>query len=269
MIGTLATSTLAFLALAGTAPPQEASRIVREVGIDQKLGGRVSLDTPFVDEHGRAVWLGDSFDERPVILVLAYGRCPMLCTQVLTGLVHALRAVDLRPGADFRIVTVSIDPEETSALAARKKAATVAEYGREGAEEGWRFLTGREESIRRLAGEVGFRYVYDPQTDEFAHASGFMVLTPDGVLSRYFYGLEHPPGDVRLALVESSEGRIGSLVDQILLLCYHYDPATGRYGFVILGTIRVLGVLTVAAIAGFIGLMMLRARRSPHLAARG
>jgi len=259
---------IALLADAGSTSPQDAARIVREVGIDQKLGQRVSLDLPFVDEHGREVRLGDSFEDRPVILVLHYGRCPMLCTQVLNGLVRALRAIDLEPAEDFRIVTVSIDPEETSELAARKKASYVAEYDREGAEEGWTFLTGSEDSIRRLAGEVGFRYVYDPVSGEFAHASGVMVLTPDGTLSRYFYGLEFPPGDVRLALVESSEGRIGSLVDEVLLLCFHYDPTTGRYGFVILGAIRALGILTVVGIGGFIGYMALRARRAPRLAAR-
>ena len=248
---------------------QDAAQIVREVGIDQRLGERVSLDTPFVDESGRAVVLGDAFGDRPVVLVFVYNRCPMLCTQVLNGLVRSLRPIDLDPGEDFEIVTVSIDPKETTELAARKKAAYVADYGRSGAEDGWRFLVGTEDSIRKLTREVGFRYVYDPATDEYAHASGFVVLTPEGVLSRYFYGIENAAGDVRLAIVESSEGRVGSLVDQLLLLCWHYDPTTGRYGFAILSALRILGALTVTGIAALVGLMLLRARRTPRLEAGG
>jgi protein SCO1/2 len=249
-----------------TAPADfSAANIVREVGIDQRLGERISLDTPFVDETGKSVVLGDYFGERPVAIVLVYNRCPMLCTQVLNGFVHSLRAVDLEPGTDFEILTISIDPHEAPTLAAQKKAAYVKEYGRPGAAEGWHFLVGGEDSIRRIAREVGFRYVYDPKSNEYAHASGFMVLTPRGVLSRYFYGIENPAGDVRLALVESSEGRVGSFVDQILLLCFHYDPTTGRYGFVILGALRVFGALTVAVIAAFVGLSLLRSRRTARL----
>src|SRR5258705_1792267 len=155
----------------------------------------------------------------------------MLCTQVLNGIVRVLRGVSLEPGKDFEIVVVSIDPKETSALAAEKKANYVEQYGRKSGAAGWHFLVGPEASIHRLADDVGFRYLYDPASGQFAHASGFVVLTPKGVASRYFYGLEHSASDLRLALVESSEEHIGSLVDQILLLCYHYDPATGRYGF--------------------------------------
>jgi protein SCO1/2 len=250
-------------------PDLSAASIVREVGIDQRLGERIALDTRFVDEGGRSVALAEYFGTKPVVLVLAYNRCPMLCTQVLNGLVHALRAVDLEPGRDFEILTVSIDPRETSELAARTKASYVREYGREGAAAGWHFLVGPEESIRRLAGEVGFRYVHDPKTDEYAHASGFVVLTPSGVLSRYFYGLEHPAGDVRLALVESSEGRVGTLADQVLLLCYHYDPRTGRYGFAILNVLRALGVLTVLGIVAFVVFMSSRPRRAPPLRTEG
>lgn len=259
------------VAAAGVLPAQAqaASKIVREVGIDQRLGEQVSLDVPFVDESGRSVKLGDYFGERPVVLVFVYNRCPMLCTQVLDGLVHSLRAVDLDPGEDFEIVIVSIDPKESNELAARKKAIYVKDYGRAGAESGWHFLVGGEDSIRRLTTEVGFRYVYDPATNEFAHASGLVVLTPRGILSRYFYGLENAAGDVRLALVESSNGRIGSLVDQVLLLCYHYDPTTGRYGFAIMSALRMLGVVTVGGIAAFVGIMLIRGRRTPRLQAGG
>jgi protein SCO1/2 len=265
---------LALAAAILAAPPrqaaaQEAVKVVREVGIDQKLGDRVALDLPFTDESGGEVRLGDFFGQRPVLLALVYYRCPMLCSQVLDGIVRTLRAVSLEPGSDFEIVIVSIDPKETSDLAAEKKASCVAQYGRKSGAQGWHFLVGTEASIHRLAADAGFRYLYDPRSGQFAHASGFFVLTPRGVLSRYFYGLEHASGDLRLALVESSEERIGSLVDQVLLLCYHYDPTTGRYGFVILNVIRALGLFTVAAIAVFLWLMLRRDRAAPRTEAGG
>jgi len=247
------------LAIAALAP-QDSRRVVRDVGIDQKLGASVALDLPFVDENGRDVRLGDFFGRKPVLLALVYYRCPMLCSQVLEGIVHVLRGVSLVPGEDFEIVVASIDPEETPEAAARKKASCVAEYGRASGAQGWHFLVGKEPAIRRLADDAGFRYVYDPESKEFAHASGFFVLTPKGVLSRCFYGLEHSASDLRLALVESSEERIGSLVDQVLLLCFHYDPATGRYGFAIVNAIRLAGLLTIAGIAFFLVSMRRRER---------
>jgi protein SCO1 len=258
-------ATPGLLALAFLALPQQPSWITRDVGIDQRLGESVSLDLRFVDDAGRDVALGELFGERPVVLVFAYSRCPMLCTQVLTGLVHALRPIDLEPGKDFEIVTVSIDPEETAEAAARQKARYLEDYGRAGAGAGWHALVGREEAIRKLADEVGFRYVHDAASDEYAHASGFAVLTPQGVLSRYFYGLEHAPGDLREAIVASGRGSIGSLVHQVLLLCFHYDPANGRYGFAILAALRALGILTVAGVAAWIGILSRRARRAPRL----
>jgi len=253
-----------FALVAAGASTQQAAKVVRDVGIDQKLGEKVELELPFTDESGREIRLGDAFSRRPVVLALVYYRCPMLCNQVLEGLVRTLRAVSLVPGEDFEIVVVSIDPKETSELAAAKKASCVAEYGRASDAQGWHFLVGPQDSIRRLAGDVGFRYVHDARSDQFAHASGFFVLTPKGVLSRYFYGLEHAPNDLRLALVESSEERIGTLVDQVLLLCFHYDPTTGRYGFAILNAIRALGLLTIAAIGGFLWVMLRRDRRTPR-----
>ena len=251
---------LVWFALAAFAPPQDTKKVLRDVGIDQKLGASVALDLPFVDDAGRDVRLGDFFGRRPVLLALVYYRCPMLCSQVLEGIVRVLRGVSLVPGRDFEIVVVSIDPRETPDAARRKKASCAAEYGRASGAEGWHFLVGSEESVRRLADDAGFRYVYDPASNEYAHASGFFVLTPKGVLSRYFYGLEHSASDLRLALVDSSEERIGSLVDQVLLLCFHYDPTTGRYGFAILNAIRALGLLTVAGIAGFLYFLSRRAR---------
>jgi protein SCO1/2 len=262
--------TLALTALlAFAAPAQEAAKVVRDVGIDQKLGESVALDLPFVDENGREVRLGDYFGRRPVVLALVYYRCPMLCSQVLDGIVRVLRGVSLVPGADYEIVVVSIDPKETSDLAAAKKASCVSEYGRASGANGWHFLVGPEESIRRLADDAGFRYMHDPKSGQYAHASGFFVLTPKGVLSRCFYGLEHSASDLRLALVESSEERIGSLVDQVLLLCFHYDPATGKYGFVILNAIRVIGLITVAGITVFLWIMLRRDRGAPRLEAGG
>lgn len=257
------------LALAALAPPQDTKQVLRDVGIDQKLGAAVALDLPFVDETGREVRLGDFFGRKPVLLALVYYRCPMLCSQVLVGIVHALRGVSLVPGEDFEIVVVSIDPAETPDAAARKKASCVAEYGRASGAQGWHFLVGKEAAIRRLADDAGFRYVYDEGSNEFAHASGFFVLTPKGVLSRYFYGLEHSASDLRLALVESSEERIGSLVDQVLLLCFHYDPATGRYGFAIVNAIRLAGILTIAGIAFFLVTMLRRERGDAHTGTAG
>jgi protein SCO1/2 len=248
---------------------QAAAKVVRDVGIDQKLGEKVALDLPFVDDEGREVRLADFFGRRPVVLALVYYRCPMLCSQVLDGIVRVLRGVSLEPGSDFEIVVVSIDPKETSALAAETKASCVARYDRKTGAQGWHFLVGKEETIRRLADDAGFRYVHDPATGQYAHASGFFVLTPKGAISRCFYGLEHSASDLRLALVESSEERIGSLVDQVLLLCFHYDPATGRYGFVILNAIRAIGVLTVAGLATFLWIMLRRDRTTPRLEAGG
>ncbi len=248
------------LAIAALGPAQDTKQVLRDVGIDQRLGASVALDLPFVDDEGHEVRLGDYFGKRPVLLALVYYRCPMLCSQVLDGIVRVLRGVSLVPGRDFEIVVASIDPKETPDAAHRKKASCVAEYGRESGSSGWHFLVGKEESIRQLAAGAGFRYVYDPASNEYAHASGFFVLTPKGVLSRYFYGLEHSASDLRLALVESSEERIGSLVDQVLLLCFHYDPTAGRYGFAILNAIRAVGLLTIAGIATFLFVLSRRAR---------
>ena len=236
------------------------------VSIDQKLGDELDLSLPFRDEQGEAVRLGDYFGERPVILVLAYYECPMLCTMVLNGTVKSLRAIrDLDCGEDFELVVVSIDPGEHHELAAEKRATYVEQYTaksrRTSEGEGWHFLTGDEESIRALAEQVGFRYVYDPKTDEYAHASGIMVATPSGELARYFYGVEFIAKDIRLGLIEASEGKIGTLADKILLLCYHYDPATGKYGLLVANITRVLGAITVLLIGGSIIKMIRRDRR--------
>jgi len=231
---------------------------LRDVGLDQRLNERVPLDLPFRDEAGRTVRLDDYFGTTPVILTLNYYDCPMLCPLVLNDVLRAVRAIPLALEKDFRILTVSIDPHDTPSAAATKQQSYVGRYGRPGAADGWHFLTGNEHSIKSLADAVGFRYELDPKSRQYAHTAGIMVLTPDGRLARYFYGVEYSPRDLRLALVEASNGQIGSLADQILLFCFHYDPASGRYSFVILNAVRAGGVATVC---GLCGLMVVLFRR--------
>ena len=246
-------------------PPVRAAQSdgpLREVGFDQRLDAQVPLELEFTDENGEVVELSRYFGSKPVVLLLVYYECPMLCTQVLNGFVSALRALSLDPGEDFEIVTVSIDPRDTPTLALRKRTRYVSEYGRAEAASAWHFLTGTESSIARLADAVGFRFRFDAESNQYAHASGFVTLTPQGRVSKYFYGVEYSPRDLRLALVESSAGRIGTLVDQVLLLCYHYDPTTGKYGVAIMTLVRVLGLLTVGALGGFIVVMLRRERRA-------
>jgi protein SCO1 len=233
---------------------------VPDVGIDQHLDQNVPLDLAFRDEQGRAARLGDYFGDKPVVLVLAYYQCPMLCTQVLNGLTRTASALPWPAGEKYRIVVVSIDPTETAELAAAKKRTYLKLYTYRNTAAGWSFLTGDEANIKRLADAVGYRYRYDPVTRQYAHGSGIMVLTPGGKLSRYFYGIDYPTRDLRLALVEASEGKIGSPVDQVLLLCFHYDPLTGKYGLAIMNVLRVLGAATVAALGSFIVINVRRDR---------
>ncbi len=232
------------------------------VAINQNLDGQLPLDARFRDEQGREVELGSFFGNRPVILALVYYECPMLCSLELKGLLRSIKIVPLDLASDYEIVTVSFDPDESSELAAKSKAEYVGGYGRPGAEDGWHFLTGDAENIRRLTEAAGFEYVYQPETGEFSHASAVMVTTVDGKLSQYFYGVDYSPKDLRLALVEASEGRIGTFVDQVLLFCFHYDPAMGRYTLVVMNVLRALGVLTVLAIVGFLFFSLRRERRA-------
>ena len=247
------------------APPGKAAGekvpILKTVGLDQKLDAAVPLDIPFVDENGRDVKLGDYFGTRPVVLALVYYECPMLCTQVLSGLVGSMTTMNLDAGKDFDVVAVSFDPGETPSLAAGKKQSYVDRYRRKTAAGGFHFLTGRAASIDRLTAAVGFRYAYDPKIDQFAHPAVITVLTPAGHVSRYLFGIEYAPRDLRLALVEAADGRVGTLVDQMLLFCYHYDPLTGTYGLAILGLVRAGGALTVGALGLFILLALRRERR--------
>jgi protein SCO1/2 len=226
--------------------------LLKNVGVDQKLNQSVPLNLTFRDERGKSVRLAEYFGQKPVILSLVYYNCPMLCTQVLNGLESSLKLIPMDIGKQFDVVTVSIDPTERPVLAEAKQALYTGLYGRPNAAQGWHFLTGDEPQIRELANAVGFRYAYDPGSKQFAHASAIMVLTPEGKISRYFYGIQFPSRDLRLGLVEASEGKIGTPVDQVLLFCYHYDPSTGKYGLLISRLIQAAGVVTVLAIGGLI-----------------
>lgn len=232
-----------------------------DVGIEQRLNEDLPLDLVFRDEAGREVKIGDYFGDKPVILSLVYYECPMLCTMVLNGLVSSLADLDFDIGKEFEVVTVSFNPKDTPDLASRKKQTYLGKYGRDGAEDGWHFLTGEAGSIEALTEAVGFKYKFIPETGEFVHASSIMVLTPLGKLSKYFYGIDYPELDLRLGLVEASDNKIGSPVDQILLYCYHYDPTTGKYGMVIMNVIRLAGTLTVLLLVGFMLLMFRRDRQ--------
>src|SRR5271163_585571 len=255
----------AFLVLAPGAAAQLASdpmqsvgvrpELLKQVGIDQKLNQSIPLDLTFRDENGAPVQLAQFFGQKPVILTLVYYNCPMLCTQVLNGVESSLKELSTDIGKQFDVVTISIDPTESHVLAKTKKEMYVGMYGRPGAAQGWHFLTGDEPQIKQLADAVGFRYAYDPDTKQFAHASAIMLLTPEGKISRYFYGIQYPTRDLRLGLVEASEGKIGSPVDQVLLFCYHYDPATGKYGLLISHVIKAAGALTVLILG--VGMLIL------------
>jgi protein SCO1/2 len=235
--------------------------ILDQVGIDQKLDNQIPLDLRFVDEKGKSVQLKEYFGEKPILLTLVYYECPMLCTLILNGTLRALRTLEFSAGKEFNVLTVSIDPDETPPLAAGKKEEYLGRYRRQGAERGWHFLTGEEDQIRQLADAVGFRYAYDPESGEYAHASGIMVVTPSGRMARYYYGVEYSPRDIRLGLVEAAEEKIGSPVDQLLLFCYHYDPLTGKYSLAIMTFLRIGGVLTIVAMASLILLLLRRDRR--------
>jgi protein SCO1 len=234
---------------------------LRDVDFEQRLDARVPLDLRFRDENGQTVQLGECFGDKPVILVLAYFRCPMLCTEVLNGLVRALLDVRFDAGKEFSVVIVSFDHRETPAMATAKKKTYVDRYGRPGAAAGWHFLTGEEDAIQHLTQAVGFRFHYDARHDQFAHSSGIMLLTPEGRISRYFYDINYPARDLRLGLVEASQRRIGSPVEKLLLFCFHYDPMEGRYGPAVMNLVRLGGVATVLGLGLFMGVLWRQERR--------
>jgi protein SCO1/2 len=249
------------------APAQGTPPILRDIGFDQRLGESLPLETTLRDEAGRTVRLAEYFGKRPVVLSLVYYECPMLCTLTLNGLASALDVLSFDAGREFELVTVSFDPRETPELGAAKKKAYLQRYKRPGAEAAWHFLTGDAASLQALTRAVGFRYAWDEQTRQFAHPAGVVVLTPEGKISRYLYGVEYAPKDLRLAIVESAARRIGNPIDQLLLYCYQYDPRTGRYGAVVMRIVRVAGAATVLALSGFIALMLRRDRASGSAAA--
>jgi protein SCO1/2 len=244
--------TLAAAQLGPPPPPPATPGVLQEIGFDQRLGESVPLDLAFTDETGKSVRLSDYFGKKPVVLSLVYYKCPMLCTISLNGLAGALEVLSFVPGQEFEVVTLSFDPTESPTLAAAKKRAYMARYKRPEAHAGWHFLTGPKESVEALTRAVGFRYVWDEATKQFAHPAGLLVLTPEGKISHYLFGVEYAPKDLRLALVDAAGGKIGNLADQVLLYCYQYDPMTGRYSASILNLLRVLGALTVLALGTFI-----------------
>lgn len=234
---------------------------LKSVTIEQKLDSQLPLDAPFRDETGHTVPLGAYFGKRPVVLALVYYECPMLCTQILNGVVRAAKVLRFTPGTEYDVVAISFDARETSAQAAAKKAVYLKSYGHPEAGANWHFLTGDVESVKRVTDSVGFRYTWDAHTGQFAHASAIYILTPEGRLSKYFYGIDYSPKDMRLAMVEASHNKIGNAVDQILLFCYHFDPHSAKYTPYALGLLRAAGGATVLMLGGFVFIMLRRESR--------
>ncbi len=243
-------------------PASGLPMMVQGVGIDQNLNAQIPLELTFKDETGQVVRLGQYFGGKPVVLALVYYGCPGLCDLILNGLTHGMEQISLNVGSDYEVVTVSFNPEDTWQLANAKKTNYIEKYQRAGAKEGWHFLTGDQAAIKSLTDTVGFHYKYDPVSKQFAHASGIMVLTPEGKIARYFYGIEYKPRDFRLGLVEASANKIGTPADQVLLFCYHYDPTTGKYGIIITQLTRALGTATVLALGAFVFIMIRRERHA-------
>lgn len=236
------------------------------VGFEPQLNAQIPLDVPFVDENGNAVRLRDYSGQKPIVLAFVYYGCPMLCNQVEQGVVGALKMLSFTPGRDYEVVFVSFDPRESPDMAAQKKKSALSHFGRPETAGAWHFLTGTEESIDATTKAANFRYNFDTKSNLFAHASGIMLLTPDGRISRYFYGVEYPARDVRLGLVDASAGKIGTPIDHVLLFCYRYDPSSARYSTSILKIIRLGGVLTIVCIVG--GILIFRRRDAQHLNSR-
>ncbi len=248
---------------------EEIPKALEEVGITEHLDAKLPMELEFRDEDGISVTLGSFFDgERPVILTLNYYRCPMLCGLMLNGLVDGLEQLEWTPGQEFEIVTVSINPLETPALAKEKKQNYIKRYGRPSAMAGWHFLTGREPEIDRLAETVGFHFVYDPVEKQYAHAAAIFVCTPDGRVARYLYGIEYPSKRLKLGLLEASEGKIGSTLDQLILYCYHYDPSRRRYSPVAMNIMRVGGGATASILAVALGMFWFREWRQRKSSAK-
>ena len=236
---------------------------LQNVGIEQHLDEQIPADLNFRDETGKPVRLGDYFGKKPVIFNLVYYNCPMLCGEVLSGLEGALRVLKFDVGKEFDVLTVSFDPRETPDMATKKKAEFLKRYGRAGAAGGWHFLTGPQESIDALTKAAGFQYQYDPKTGQFAHATAIMILTPEGKIAQYYYGVDYAPKDLRLGLIQASQNKIGTLADQVLLYCYHYDPTTGKYGAVISRVLKLAGLATLLGL-GILMTVLIRLGSGPR-----
>ena len=233
--------------------------IFDKVGFDQRLNQQIPLDLTFLDENGQPVQLKQYFGSKPVILSLVYFQCPMLCSQVLNGMAGSFNGITrFNVGRDFNVITVSFDPRDTPESAAESKKTYLERYRRPGAGAGWHFLTGKKEQIDALASAVGFHFAWDPKIQQFAHASGIMLLTPDGRLAQYYYGIEYAPRDIQLGLIQSSQGEIGNVVDKVILYCYEYDPARGKYGAVVFRILRLSALATVLVLGGFMIVMFRR-----------
>ena len=252
---------LAAIALPAGAQQLARPSILKKVGISQNLGAQIPPDLAFRDETGKPARIGDFFGKKPIVLSLVYFDCPALCTEVLNGELRTMKAIALDLGKDYDAVTVSFEPKDTPALAKAKRDVYIGQYGRPEAVDHWHFLTGEQASIDALTNAVGFQYAYDSSIRQYAHAAAILVLTPDGRIDRYFYGVIYPARDLRLGLIEASQGKIGTLTDHALLYCYQYDPMTGKYGVVVMNVLRAGGGLTVLALGIFVMLMFLRERR--------
>jgi protein SCO1/2 len=233
---------------------------LKNVGIEQRLNEQLPLDLSFRDETGKTVQLGDYFGKKPVILSLVYYRCPMLCSEVLAGLEGSLRAMSFSAGNEFTVLTVSFDPKDTPQTATEKKAAMLKSYKRSGAADGWHFLTGTQESIDTLTKAAGFQYEYDPKSGQFAHTTAIMIVTPEGKIAQYYFGVEFPPTDLRLGLIQASQNKIGTVVDQLILYCYHYDPQAGKYGAIVSHMLQLGGGLTILSLGVLLTVLI---RRGP------
>jgi protein SCO1/2 len=239
---------------------------LKNVGIQQNLNQSLPLDLAFTDDLGRNVHLADYFGKKPVILSLVYFNCPMLCGEVLSGLEHSLHMMSFDAGKEFEVITVSFDPKDTPEMAAKKKSEFLKRYKRSGAEQGWHFLVGKQDVIDALTKAVGFQYDYNANTQQYAHAAAIMIATPEGKLAQYYYGVEYPPKDLRLGLVEAGKGKIGNIVDAMLLYCYHYDPEQGKYSATILRVLRLAGLATMLSLGTLIFVMI---RRGPDRGTAG
>jgi protein SCO1/2 len=248
----------------GESPANQKLTILDKAGIDQHLNAQIPLDLNFVDENGQPVQLRQYFGQKPVIITMVYFTCPMLCSEVLSGLTGTLVSMSkFNIGREFNVLTVSFDPRDTPQAARETKTRYLRRYRRAGSEEGWHFLTGQQEQIQQLAQALGFRYTWDEQNQQYAHASGIMLLTPDGRISQYYYGIEYAPRDLEFGLIESSHGKIGTLIDKALLLyCYHYDPRQGKYGVAIFNVLRISATATILVLGGFLFIMLRRERNA-------